>query len=146
MSHVRQQIRDRIATLVTGLPLTGTRVYKMRSYALDKDKLPALLVYTLNETSSLITIGTRTLRRNLNVAVEAIASGTADIHDTVDAICVDVEEAIAADFSLSGLVKSCVLTNTEIDVLTEGERPISSARLTFDVQYVTAIDNVETAR
>jgi hypothetical protein len=101
MSHVRQQIRDRVATLVTGLPTTGANVYKMRRYA---------------------------------------------VSDSIDTICVSAEEAIAADFTLNGLAKSCILTSTEIDINVEGEKSIASARLVYTVEYITSITDVETAR
>lgn len=147
MSHVRTQIRDRLATLVTGLPLTGANVYKMRRYALDDAKLPAICVYTTDESSSLITVGARTLRRVINVMVEIYAKGSsATISDTIDGICVSAEEAIAADFGLNGLAKSCILTSTETDVNVEGESGIGTARLVYAVEYVTAIGDVEAAR
>ena len=43
--HVRQQIRERIATTITGLSTTGSNVFQSRVYPLDVDSLPALLVY-----------------------------------------------------------------------------------------------------
>lgn len=147
MAHVRKQIRDRIATLVTGLPTTGASVYKMRRYALDDAKLPAICVYTMDESSSLITIGTRTLNRTINVAVQAFAKGASTtISDTIDAICVEVEEAIAADFQLNGLAKSCVLTESQIDISVEGEKSVGNVSLIYSVDYVTTIGDVETAR
>lgn len=147
MAHVRKQIRDRIATLVTGLPTTGANVYKMRRYALDDAKLPAICVYTMDESSSLITIGSRTLNRTINVAVQAFAKGaSATISDTIDTICVEVEEAIAADFQLNGLAKSCVLTESQIDINVEGERSVANVSLIYSVEYVTTIGDVETAR
>ncbi len=147
MAHVRKQIRDRIATLVTGLPTTGANVYKMRRYALDDAKLPAICVYTMDESSSLITIGSRTLNRTINVAVQAFAKGASTtISDTIDTICVEVEEAIAADFQLNGLAKSCVLTESQIDINVEGERSVANVSLIYSVEYVTTIGDVETAR
>lgn len=147
MAHVRQQIRDRIATTVTGLTTTGSRVYKMRRYALDDAKLPALCVYTMDETSGLITIGTRTLRRVVNLSVQAFAKGSSTaISDTLDTICTEVEEAIAADFTVNGLAKSCILTSTGIDINVDGEQSIGSAQLIYTVEYITTIDDVETAR
>lgn len=147
MSHVRQQIRNRIATILTGLPSTGNNVYKMRRYALDDAKLPAILIYTMDESSSLITIGTRTMMRTINVAVEVIAKGASTtIQDTIDGLCVNIEQAVGNDFQLNGLAKSTILTSTEIDISVDGENPISSARLTFAVQYITAINSVESAR
>lgn len=147
MSHVRQQIRDRVATVVTGLPTTGANVYKTRRYALDDSKLPAICVYTMDESSSLITIGSRTLRRVINVAIDIVIKGSSTtVSDALDTICVSAEEAMAADFTLNGLVKSSVLTSTEIDVNVEGEKSIASARLVYAVEYVTSITDVETAR
>ena len=147
MSHVRQQIRDRIATILTGLPVTGANVFKMRRYALDDSKLPAILVYTMDEGSSLITIGSRTLSRTINCAVHILCTGSSTtIQDTLDTICVNVEQAIGNDFQLNGLAKSCILSSTEVDIVTDGEKPISSARLVFAVNYITAVNSVETAR
>lgn len=147
MSHVRQQIRDRLATILTGLPTTGTSVYKMRRYALDDSKLPAILIYTMDESSSLITIGNKTILRTINVAVEILAKGSsATIQDTIDGICVSVEQAVGNDYQLNGLAKSAILASTEIDINAEGEISVSSARLTFAVQYITAINSVESAR
>ena len=147
MSHVRQQIRDRVATLVTGLPTTGANVYKMRRYALDDAKLPAICVYTMDESSSLITIGSRTLRRVINVAIDIMIKGSSTtVSDSIDTICVSAEEAIAGDFTLNGLAKSCILTSTEIDINVEGEKSIASARLVYSVEYITSITDVETAR
>lgn len=147
MSHVRQQIRDRVATLVTGLPTTGANVYKMRRYALDDSKIPAVCIYTMDESSSLITVGSRTLRRVINVAIDIVIKGSSSaVSDSLDTICVSAEEAIAADFTLNGLAKSCILTSTEIDINVEGEKSIASARLVYTVEYITSTTDVETAR
>lgn len=147
MSHVRQQIRDRIATDLTGLTGIGSNVYKMRRYALDDAKLPALAIYTMDETSSLITIGSRTLRRVLSVGVEVYAKGAStSVYDTMDGYCVSIEEALANDFTLNGLAKSLTLTNSSIDVNIDGEKAVCTARLVFAVEYITSINDVETAR
>ena len=147
MAHVRQQIRDRIATVLAGITGFSTSIYKMRRYALDDAKLPAIAVYTVDENSSLITISSRTLRRVINVGVEIVAKGAStSIADTMDGYAVSVEEAIANDFTINGLAKSCVLTSSTIDVNVEGEKAIGTARLVFAAEYVTAINDVETAR
>lgn len=146
MAHVRAQIRDRFATTLTGLA-TGATVYKMRKYALDDTALPALVIYSTDEASGLITIGSRTLKRNVRIAVEAVAKGPSiSVFDTIDTMCVEIEEAVAADFTLNGLAKSTILRSTESDVNVEGDKAIGVATLTFDVEYVTTIGDVETAR
>jgi hypothetical protein len=119
----------------------------MRRYALDDAKLPAICVYTMDESSSLITIGSRTLRRVINVAIDIMIKGSSTtVSDSIDTICVSAEEAIAGDFTLNGLAKSCILTSTEIDINVEGEKSIASARLVYSVEYITSITDVETAR
>jgi hypothetical protein len=101
----------------------------------------------MDESSSLITVGSRTLGRTVNVAADIIIKGSsATISDTLDDICVSAEEAIAADFHLNGLAKSCILTDTNITINVEGERSVASARLVYTVDYVTSISDVETAR
>lgn len=144
MAHVRQQIRDRMVTTLSSI--NGVTVYPMRKYALDQSKLPAILVYTMEENSSLMTIGNRTLNRTVNCAVEALVKSNADVADVVDDLCADIEAALGNDFNLNNLAKSCILQDTQIDISVEGENPVSSARMTFAVNYVTAVNNAEVAR
>lgn len=147
MAHVRQQIRDRIAVDLAAITGFANSVYKMRRYALDDAKLPAIAVYTVDESSNLVTIGSRTLRRVINVGIEIVAKGaSASITDTMDGYAVSVEEALANDFTINGLAKSCILTNSTIDVNVEGEKAVGTAKLVFAVEYITAINDVEVAR
>ena len=147
MAHVRKQIRDRIASVIgTGATLVSGRVYTTRVYPLTEANLPAITVYTGSETSSLQTIGVKTLSRDLQVAVDIYVRASATTDDDVDAIAVQIEEAIANDFTVNGLAKRVVLASTDIDFSGETEQPIGIARLTFSVSYITAINDVETAR
>jgi len=147
MVHVRHQIRDRIASVVTSAAtLVNQRVYTTRVYPLTAANLPAITVYTGSETSALQTMGARTLMRNLDVAVDIYVRATTNTDSDVDAIAVQIEEAVANDFTVNGLAKSVVLTSTDIDFNAEAEQPIGIARLTFSVSYITAINDVKTAR
>tara|TARA_R110000772_G_C13090157_1_gene418471 strand:+ start:185 stop:628 length:444 start_codon:yes stop_codon:yes gene_type:complete len=147
MAHVRQQIRDRIASVLsTSATLVNQRVYTTRVYPLTSANLPAITVYTGAEVSNLQTMGARTLMRNLDVAVDIYVRATSNTDSDVDTIAVQVEEAIANDFTVNGLAKSVVLTGTDIDFNADAEQPIGIARLTFSVSYITAINNVETAK
>lgn len=147
MAHVRKQIRDRIASVIsTAVTLVSQRVYTTRVYPLTAANLPAITVYTGAETSALQTMGNRTMMRNLDVAVDIYVRATETTDDNVDAIAVQIEEAVANDFTVDGLAKSVVLTGTDIDFNAEAEQPIGIARLTFSVSYITAINSVETAK
>jgi len=91
-------------------------------------------------------MGVRTLMRELSLSVEVYVRVNEKFDDDIDALCVQIEEAIAADYTLNGLVKDTILTSTEIDFDGEAERPVGVARLTYTIRYVTTIGDVETAR
>jgi hypothetical protein len=164
MSHVRQQIRDYVATLLTdfiydrfgiimldraggqiksndSLLDTGT-VYKFRRYALDDNQLPAMLVYTTNDVTSLATIGSRTLAHNLQLRVDIINKGSSlSIFENIEQFTADLVRAVEEDYDLGGLAKSCFLTGSDFSVNTTGEKAIGTGKLIFDVKYMTAIGN-----
>lgn len=147
MAHVRSQIRDRIvAVLLPAVTLVKRRVYASRVYPLTAENLPAVLVYARSEASGLMAMGTITSDRTISMSVDVYVRATQNFDKDVDAICVQVEEAIAADFRVNGLAKQAVLTGTEIDYNGDAEQPIGVARLTYEIRYVTTIGDVETAR
>lgn len=137
--HIRRRIRERIETLVTGLTTTGARVYSSRVYALATAELPCLLVYTLTEDVTLTTFchpGEQD--RTISVAIEAVATATANLDDTLDLICKEVEIALAGDHYLSGLAKEFHLTRTELQLQgADTEKPVGAARMTWTVQTTT---------
>ena len=147
MAHVRTQIRNQIGTvLASGVALVGGRVYKSRVYPMSQNNLPAITVLTGSETSDLMVMGSKTLDRTTTIFVDCYVSVNDTFDDDVDAIAVQIEAAIAADFTVGGLAKTAILKSTEIDFSGESETPVGIARLTYDVRYVTTIGDVETAR
>ena len=148
MAHVRKQIRDRMATTLTsGVALVSSRIYISRTYPVTSANLPALTVYAGSETSSLVTIGiSKTLQRTLSVNVDVYARATSNLDDDIDAITVQVEEAIAADFTVNGLAKEALLISTDIEYSGEAEQQIGIAHMVYDVLYHTSIADVETAK
>ena len=136
--HVRQQIRERIATTITGLSTTGSNVFQSRVYPLDVDSLPALLVYTISESSDVDVMGTTLgMNRILNVGIEAYVKATVDFDDIVDDICKEVESALGADRTLNNLAKFQYLSATEIQFNGEGDKPVGVVTMNYAVQYRT---------
>ena len=41
-NHIRQQLRERAGTVLTGLTTTGSNVFETRIYPLENTNLPAL--------------------------------------------------------------------------------------------------------
>ena len=149
MAHVRKSIRDRFeARLKSQVSLVRRRVFASRVYPIDASKLPAITVYTGSEASGLhnMASGTPDLMRTLSVTVDCYVRITETFDDDVDAICVQIEEAIANDFTVNSLAKDAVLTSTDIDFSGDAEQPVGIARMTFVVRYITAINDVETAK
>lgn len=146
-NHVRQQIRERLGTVLTGLTTTGSNVFESRVYPLETASLPSLLIYTKSETSEPIVIGSnRLLERTLSVAVECYVKATSNFDDSVDTICKEVEAAIAADTTINGLAKDAFLESTEIEFNAEGEKPVGYATLSFNINYYCQEQNPDVAR
>ena len=138
-NHVRRQIRERVATLVTGLTTTGARVFESRTYALSTStELPCLLVYSLREDISEDASSFCRQERAITISIEAVAKATANLDDTLDLICKEVEVALATDKTLSGLAKRVRLASSELQ-LQGGDTPqrVGAARMTWNVRTST---------
>lgn len=132
MSHARTQIRESIATLVTGLATTGSRVFQSRMRPQDEASLPCLLV-TTNDESIDQSIGD-TQTRALSVTVRGFAMG-ATVDDTLDQIALEVETALADHYRAS-------LDRLEVDFEDDGlQKPVGSITLNYRYQYFTAAGN-----
>tara|TARA_Y100001973_G_scaffold71595_1_gene104344 strand:+ start:755 stop:1201 length:447 start_codon:yes stop_codon:yes gene_type:complete len=135
-NHIRQQIRERAGTVLNNLTTTGSNVFETRIYPLENTNLPALVIYTKDETSEPIVISTnRLMSRELELIVEIYVKQTSNFDDEIDKICKEVEIAISADTTLNGLTKDCFLQSTSIEYNTDGEQPLSFAVLTFLTNY-----------
>ena len=133
---IRQQIRERVGTVLNGLTTTGSNVFETRVYPLENTNLPALVIYTKDETSEPLVISTdRVMSRELELIVEIYVKQTSNFDDEVDKICKEVEIAISADTTINGLAKDCFLQSTSIEYNTEGEKPLTFASLTFLTNY-----------
>ena len=135
MAHLRQSIRERIATDVTGLSTTGSNVFQSRVYPVEDASLPCLLVYTTSEESEVDTMESpRQMKRLLNVIVQGVVGATTP-DDTLDTISKEVEVAIAGDVTINSLAKNSFLSSTEIEYNAEGAKPIGIVRLNYVVEY-----------
>lgn len=147
MAHVRKQIRDKVADLLkTNVGLVNRRVYTTRVHPLNDTNLPAISVYTGTETSQRLQAGVTDMIRELSLEIDCYVRETSSFDDDVDAIAVQVEEAMATKFTLDGLAKFTVLTSTQIQFDGDADQILGVAKLTYSVQYVTPINDVETAK
>ena len=137
-NHVRQQIREALATVVTSLATTGARVYQSRVVQLEPNELPALLIATNSESIDVLDfVSNPSLERTLTINVTAVAKAVSNLDDTLDQIIKEVEVAVSTSNTLGGLVKDVVLTGIEIEMNADAEMPTGQAVLTFNANYYT---------
>jgi len=135
--HARELIRKAVASAVTGLATTGTSVFTNRLYPYNDDDLPNLSVYAAQSPETVEdegTMGSYQLRV-LPVEIVARAKTTAELEDTLDDICAEVETALVGSAAVDALVKSLRLISTEIEMDNDGEKPVGAARMEWEVIY-----------
>ena len=140
MAHMRRQIREAAAALLTGLATTGARVYQSRVYALRDSDMPCLLITTDDETISASTIGSLQLERSLKLTVRAVAKATANLDDMLDQILAEVEVALNGN-TLGGLSLNTVPESITVQMDDSLEKPAGVATLTYAILYFTAGTN-----
>lgn len=135
--HVRKQLREAVATAVTGLTTTATRVFQSRAYPVRPAELPCLLVYVDSESAEDATIHGDTLLRRLQVRIEGLAQASADLDDTLDLIAKEVETALASAVSIASTTTDLGYTGAEIEIRDDLEKPTGSIVLSFDASLFT---------
>jgi len=143
MSHVREQLRKAVATAVTGLTTTGTKVYTNRVYPVDVTDCPCLIITSSGDDVEAQTIHQPYLQvRQTRIQIEAYAEGVDGFDDEIDTICQEVETAIAS--ASSSLVKGMYLRGTRID-FDQGDQPIGRATMVFTKDLYTQSNAPQTA-
>ncbi len=145
MSHLRQQIRERIATKLTGLTTTTTNVFQSRVYPMEQAKLPGLIIYSVSESITPISMGAvRDMEGALTIAVEAYAIGS-NLDDKLDTICKEVQVALSGDRTVNSLAKELQLDSTTIVFAQESDVPAGYATMNWTISYQFAENNPEVA-
>ena len=136
MAHLRQQIRERVATTLTGLTTTGSNVFQSRVYPLENTKLPCLLIYTREESSEPLDMGPpRTIEKRLSLVVEGYVKANSNYDDTIDTITKEVETALYGDRLINNLAKDSFLVSTDISFNGEGDNPLGIVVMIFEIPY-----------
>ena len=143
--HVSEQIVAAAKTALTGLATTGANVFDSRVYPVQDSELPCLLIDQGNETSDIASMGSdRVTERSMELVVVAKVKQNTSYRTVINTIRKEVEVVLAANQGIGGAKyvqpKSC-----EIELAGEGEKPVASATLTFEVPYYTALSTPDTA-
>ena len=139
MTHSRTAIRRTVISLLKNSHLKktiGDRVYESRVHPIDTP--PAILVYTPQEQIVEYSIGfPRSQTRQLTLIVEAYAKENANIDTISDSLALEIEEVLARDQTLGGIVKDITLHSSETILSGEGDKPIAVTTLTYHITYRT---------
>jgi hypothetical protein len=140
-NHVRRQLREAVATAVTGLATTGSRVFQSRAWPVQASELPCLLVYTNSETVTPETLDApEGQRREIEVRVDGIAKAAANLDDTLDQIGKEVETALAAAITVASKSVRLTYTGCEIELDAETEAESGAVQMRFTAELYTAAD------
>ena len=133
--HVRQQIRNEIVNQLDGSTNALNNVYSMRVYPISKSKLPAIIVYTREESAENETIGDPTSVRDLSAVVEIYVKQQNDPDREIDLIAEQVESILGIDNDLNGVAKFIEYQGIEIEHSGEGDNAFFVASMSYSIIY-----------
>ena len=142
MSHPRSTIRNAIINQLNGKTDAADRIYGNRAKPLFDQFLPAILVYAKDENiieKRYEIDGFGPLKRELEIAIEAVILGGDDFDQKLDDISIQIENALDGfeiETRKSDIIK---LKSTEIDSSIEGSKIYGAVRLTYSVTYRTQV-------
>ena len=135
MAHYRQQIREQVATTLTGLHTTGNNVFQSRIYNIEESKLPCICIYTVSETSEPISMSPpRSIEKVLDLVIEIYIKGLNSSSD-LETVLKEVKEKMFTDRLINNLAKDSYLTTQELTYNGEGDKNIAVGVLTYQVFY-----------
>lgn len=134
-NHLHRQIRDAIATALTGLTTTAGRVYPNRLHKFETTSLPGLRITLPGDSVSVMTVHQPHIQQHaVTIDVECVAKAIADLDDTCDLMAKEVETALSAGIVIGSRTLYPLLTASEYDDEAAGT-PAGAKRLTFSVEY-----------
>lgn len=144
MAHVRQQLRSAVAAALANLPATGTRVDSAPMYPLDLAAGPRLAIVITDEAAEVASIHSPpVIQRSVNLVVEVHAAAAAGLADTLDTAAAQVEAALGAAVTVSGVAVPLAYRGASIEFSTDGELPVGRLALTYSADLFTAANNAE---
>jgi len=146
MAHVRKLLRDQITSTLTGLSTTGSNIYQSRVYPLAANKLPGLLIFSKSENVEYSTMGLpRIQERTVSFTLEVYVKGVSGYDNSLDQICLEVEEALYSDITLNGNAANVMISDFSADFNGDGDQPVAVATMTVDVLYRVRENNPDVA-
>lgn len=137
-NHIRKQLRDALATRLTGLTTTGSRVHGHRVDPLQLSALPALVVRCEGDDATIVSVHAPALQeRVIRVIVAGYAAAGSVPEDTLDQIGKEVEVALATALTVAG--ESVLLSYVRSELSYEaGEQVAGQIEIEYSARVFTA--------
>lgn len=116
---------------------TGRPVFLSRVKTISPDELPCMIVTTNNEASEPLTVG-KSRTRIIELAIHVYERAFDDVDDIIDSLCVQIENAILNDTTISS--KNIDLDEVSIEISNEGDQPIAVATMLYAAKFVGVRD------
>ncbi len=137
MPHERTLVRNAVVAQLMGETAAEDRVTKSRIEPNAQAQLPAISVYSNDETSKDGESSPRELERKVDVEVVGwVRAATGEsIDDVLDDLALEIETAMDSDRYLGATAGDSVLVSTKVGLANTGDRPMGAVVMTYRVTY-----------
>lgn len=137
--HQRQVIRHVVRALLFGNTAADERVVASRMLPYRKNELPAISVYTVEETVDKESASTapREYTRDLKLEIAGWVAPGPNVDDDMDALALEIETLVELDPYFGGAVGDSILESTALAIRGEGDQLMGLVTLTYAVTYRT---------
>ncbi len=139
MAHPREHIRKQAVAVLMGATNAGASVYASRVAPLISNgwqsELPAIIVYTMDETGEIFNQSPREYWRRVELVVEIHAEGNEALDDTLDTLARQVERLLLMDDTLGDTVNDLQYVRSRMVLLDQSEHLTGACRLIFEAEY-----------
>ncbi len=139
MTHPRELIRKQAVAVLLGATNAGASVYASRVAPLIssgwQSELPAIIVYTMDDSGEIFNQAPREYRRQVEMVVEIHAEGNEALDDTLDTLARQVERLLLTDDTLGGTVNDLQYVRSRMVLLDQAQQLTGACRLIFEAEY-----------
>lgn len=131
-SH-REQIIERIVTVITNLNIVGATVTRSRAEPAPRSEGPSIQIMADQDDSTVMTVNPAPIQEKINIVVKVIVRG--DVPDQIaDPFMVQIWHGILSDVSLNGLAQDVTPLQYRFEVYS-ADSEAGIAFQTFVVDY-----------
>ena len=141
MTTRRETILDAVVTALAGTTNVGTRIYRSKVTAFNRDEVPALLI-SWDADNPVQTTSLPKLDWTLDIAIAVIVRGDKP-DELADPIVESVHSKLMADLTLGGVATNIIPSNTNNEAV-DSDQPAGIVTLNYQIKYRTSNTNLAT--